>query len=332
MKMSRVSITLACEAYDRVRGLIDGTVDVEGVDLNFIPLGVEEIFWRQIKHHEFDASECSLSSYTMLRSKGDETFIAIPVFTSRAFRHASIFINIRKGISTPGDLKGKVVGVPEYQMTAAVWERGILADEYGVNPHEISWRSGGEENPGREEKVKLDLPSNVHYEPIPADKTLSQMLDNGEIDALFTARAPSCYSKNSPNVARLFENYREVEEEYYKKTGIFPIMHVIVIKREIYKHNPWIAMSLYKAFSEAKKIALKSYSKTEALGITLPWVIHEVDETRKVMGDDWWSYGIAKNHKTLETFLCYHYEQGLSAEKMTVKDLFAVETFDEFKI
>jgi 4,5-dihydroxyphthalate decarboxylase len=326
-------LSLSCPPYDRVIPLVYGQIAPEGISLHYIPLAVEEIFWRQLRHQEFDVSESSLSSYVMLRSRGDERFIGIPVFSSRLFRHSCVFINKHKGISRPQDLKERLVGVPEYQITATVWLRGIFQDEYGVFPRDILWRSGGEETPGRVEKIKLSLPQDIRLEAIPSHKTLSGMLDEGELDALFTARAPSCFEKGSPNVGRLFENFVEVEKAYFQKTGLFPIMHTIILKREVYKQNPWIARSLYKAFSEAKDMATKRYTETAALHVTLPWVHAEVDRTREIMGDDWWPYGIEKNRKTLDTFLRYHHEQGLSARKMNLEELFAPETLDdEFKI
>jgi 4,5-dihydroxyphthalate decarboxylase len=329
----RLSLSFACSPYDRVLPLTDGRVVPEGIDLNFLPLGVEEVFWRQVRHSEFNVSESSLSSYVMLRSRGDDRFVAIPVFTSRFFRHSCVFINIHKGINSPQDLKGKVVGLPEYQITAVVWLRGIFQDQYGLFPRDIRWRRGGEETPGRVEKIELHLPPDIDLKSIPSGKYLSKMLDDGELDALFTAREPSCFTRRSPNVARLFENYREVEERYYEETGIFPIMHTVILKRNIYEKDPWIAMSLYKAFCKAKEIAIASYSETAALHVTLPWIISEVERTKEMMGDDWWPYGVKENRKTLETFLCYHHEQGLSDRLMTVEELFAAETLDEgFKI
>ena len=305
----------------------------EGVRLDYLSLDVEEIFWRQLRNQEFDVSESSLSSYVMLRSRGDDRFIAIPVFTSRFFRHACVFINTHKGIREPQDLRGKIVGLPEYQITAVVWLRGIFQDEYGLLPREIRWRNGGEETPGRTEKIELHLPSEIDLQPILPGKTLSQMLETGELDAMFTARAPSCFIKGSPNVARLFENYRQVEEAYYRKTGIFPIMHTVIIKRDVYEKNPWTAMNLYKAFCEAKEMVTKSYAETAALHVIIPWIHHEIDRTKKIMGEDWWPYGIGRNRHVLETFLRYHHEQGLSTRLMTIEELFAPETVDEeFKI
>ena len=330
--MKRLRFTFACSPYDRMYPLMSGMVAPEGMDFNFIPLEVEETFWRQLRHQEFEGSEMSMSSYTMARSRGDDRFIAIPVFTSRFFRHSCVYINVNKGIKRPADLKGKQVGVPEYQMTAALWLRGIFQHEYGVHPRDIHWRSGGEETPGREEKVKLQLPPDVDCQLIPQDRTLSDMLDTGEIDALFTARTPSCFTNGSVNVKRLFDNYVEVEKEYYRKTKIFPIMHAVTIKRTVYEENPWVAMSLYKALVASKNITLRNLHLTSALHAMLPWLVSYVEETKKILGDDWWPYGIANNIETIEAICRYSFEQGLSARKMTIQELFAPETFDEFKI
>lgn len=328
-----LNLSFACPPYDRILPLAYGRVAAQGIQLNYLSMEVEEVFWRQLRNQEFDISESSFSSYVMLRSRGDERFIAIPVFTSRVFRHAFMFKNVHKGIQTPQDLKGKLVGLPEYQITAVVWQRGILQDEYGVHPRDIHWRSGGEENPGRKEKINISLPPEIDLQSIPQDKSLSQMLDNGELDAMIGARAPSCFTKGSPNVARLIENTHDVEKEYFAKTGIFPIMHTIIIKRKIYEKNPWIAMSLYKAFCEAKEMVINGYKETAALHVTLPWIHEVVSRMKEIMGEDWWPYGVSKNRHVLETFLRYHHEQGLSDRLMTIEDLFAPETLDEeFKI
>lgn len=328
-----LDLTLACPPYDRILPLVYKRVVPKGVRLNYLPMDVEEIFWRQLRNQEFDISESSLSSYTMLKSRGDERFIAIPVFTSRVFRHSNIVINTHKGIKSPEDLKGKIIGLPEYQITAVVWLRGILQDEYGVYPRDVHWRSGGQETPGRKEKIMLNLPPEIDLQPIPEDKNLSQMLDEGDLDAMISARDPLCLVNGSPNVARMFKNTRLVEEDYYRKTMIFPIMHTIIIKRDIYEKNPWIAVNLYKAFCEAKDLVLQNYLHREALFLTLPWAHEEVGRTQDVIGKDWWPYGVQKNRHTLETFLRYHHEQGLSGRLMAIEDLFAQETLDEeFKI
>jgi len=329
-----VPFTFSCLPYLHMHPLIDGTVRPEGIDLNFIPLEVEEIFWRQLKHEEFDGSEMSLSSYTMARSRGDDRFIAIPVFTLRIFRHSCVYVNVHKGITRPTDLIGKTIGLPEYQMTACLWLRGIFQHEYGVHPNQIHWKGGGQETPGREEKLKLRLPPDIDYQPIPHDKTLSVMLDAGELDAMFTARTPSCFTKGSPNVKRLFENFIETEKEYYLRTGIFPIMHTITLKRSVYEENPWMAMSLYKACLRSKNMVLEKLKQTGGapLYAILPWGGWEAERTKRIMGDDWWPYGIEKNRVTIDALCQYSFEQGLSERRMTVEELFAPETFDEFKI
>lgn len=330
--MTKLRFTLACAPYDRMHALMDGAVVPEGMEINFIPLEAEETFWRQLMHQEFDGSEMSLSSYTMTKSRGDDRFVAIPVFTSRFFRHSCVYINVNKGILRPEDFRGKVVGVPEYQITAALWLRGIFEHEYGVPTREMHWRTGGEETPGRVEKMNIRLPADIDCQPIAENKTLSEMLDAGEIEALFTARAPSCFLRGSPRVKRLFEDYVRVEKEYYRKTSIFPIMHAIVIKRAIYEANPWVAMSLYKACVASKNLTLQRMQQTFALHAALPWLVSYVEETKKLMGDDWWPYGIDRNRETIEALCAYSYEQGLSVRRMTVEELFAPETFDEFRI
>ncbi len=330
--MAKVRITLACGDYDRTWPLRDGAVVPEGIDLNYLCLGAEEVFWRMLRNGEFDASEISLSSYIMAHSRGDESLIAIPVFPSRIFRHSCIFIHSDAGINEPGDLRGKRIGVPEYQMTAAVWIRGILQDEYGVAPRDCYWFTGGLEHPGRVEKLSLQLPDDTRIVPIPEDKTLSQMLVTGEIDALFTARTPSCFAPDSSRVRRLFPNYKDVEKDYYQRTGIFPIMHTIVLKRELYELYPWVAQSLFKAFNQAKEIACRGYFDSTAPHYSLPFLISTAEEMHKVFGTDFWPYGVKDNEKTIEALLRYSYEQGLSQRKLTIKELFAPETFEEFKI
>ena len=332
--MDKPRFTFSCKPYLHLAPILQGSVVPEGFLLNFIPLEVEEIFWRQLKHEEFDIAEMSLSSYVMARSRGDERFVAIPVFTLRIFRHSCIYINVHKGIKKPEDLRGKRVGVPEYQMTACLWLRGLIQHEYGVHPREMEWRGGGQETPGREEKLKLTLPSDIHYEPIPNDKTLSQMLDTGELDALFTARTPSCFANGSPNVTRMFGNFIDAEGEYFRKTGIFPIMHTIVLKREVYEKHRWLAMSMYKACDQAKNIVLKGLLQTGGAPLysILPWGAWEAERTRNVLGDDWWPYGVKQNRATLDALCQYSFEQGLSARLVTMDELFAAETFDEFKI
>lgn len=332
MIMSDLRLSMACWNYDRTKALMDGTVKPDGIDLIYLSLPVEETFFRMLRHHEFDIAEMSLSSYVVSLFQEPAPFIAIPVFPSRFFRHSCIYINQKSGIREPKDLIGKRIGTPEYQMTAGVWIRGILADHYGVPIDSVEYFTGGEEEPGRPEKLPLHLPKNIHVTPIGPTQTLSSMLENGEIDALYTARMPSCFASNSPNVGRLFPNYKVVEQDYFRKTGIFPIMHTIVIRREVYNKYPWVAQSMMKALIQAQKQAYDELYQTAALKIMLPWLVSEAEETQKVMGRDFWPYGFEANESTLSIFLRYSYEQGLSKRQLSPKELFAPETLETFKI
>jgi 4,5-dihydroxyphthalate decarboxylase len=311
---------------------MDGTVQPDGIDLTYLNLPVEETFFRMLRNREFDVAEMSLSSYTVSMFREPRPFVAIPVFPSRMFRHSSIYINANSGIRTPKDLIGKRVGTPEYQMTAPVWIRGILADHYGVQVDSVTYCTGGEEEPGRSEKLKLDLPAAIRVEPIGEHQTLSKMLAAGEIDALHTARMPSTFWTAPDKVKRLFPDYVNVEKEYYRETGIFPMMHTIAIRRDVYDENPWVAQSLYKAFVAAQRETYEDLYVTAALKAMLPWLTAQVEETRALMGEDFWPYGFERNRKTLATFLRYHHEQGLSKQLLTPEELFAPETMEEFKI
>jgi 4,5-dihydroxyphthalate decarboxylase len=330
--MSRLRLTLACWNYDRTRALAEGRVTVDGVDLTYLNLPVEETFFRMLRHREFDVAELSLSSYTLSLFRDDSPFIAIPIFPSRYFRHSCIYVNTDSGIREPNDLIGKRIGNPEYQMTAPVWIRGILSDEYGVPVTSVSYLSGGEEQPGRTEKIPLSLPPEIRLEAIPSDRTLSRMIETGEIDALYTARAPSTFFNGSGKVRRLFEDYRTIEREYYRKTRIFPPMHIIAIRRDVYERNRWVAQSLFKAFVAAQAEVYGELRETGALMHMLPWLTSHVEETETLMGRDFWPYGYDPNVHALSTFLRYHHEQGLSKRLLTPKEIFAPESLEAFKI
>ncbi len=330
--MSKLRLTLACWNYDRTRALMDGTVQPDGIDLNYLNLPVEETFFRMIRNREFDIAEMSLSSYTVSTFRDPQPFIAIPIFPSRFFRHSSIYVNANAGIREPKDLIGKRIGTPEFQMTAPVWIRGILSDHYGVPLDSVTYFTGGEEEPGRVEKQKLDLPPSIRIQPIGQSQTLSAMLASGEIDALHTARMPSTFVSAPDKVKRLFPDFMNVEQRYYRETGIFPIMHTIVIRREVYEQNRWVAQSLYKAFAESQKHTYDDLYVTAALKAMLPWLTAHVEDARALMGDDFWPYGFEGSRKTLETFLRYHHEQGLSKTLRKPEELFAPEALESFKI
>jgi 4,5-dihydroxyphthalate decarboxylase len=330
--MSRLRLTLACWNYDRTRALADGTVKPDGIELTYLNLPVEETFFRMMRYQEFEIAEMSLSSYTVSLFQEDPPFIAIPVFPSRVFRHASIFVSTKSGVLEPKDLIGKRVGNPEYQLTAQVWIRGILSDEYGVAPASVEYWTGGVEEPGREEKIVLGLPPEFKIRRIGPTQTLSQMLADGEIDALYAPRVPSTLVTRPKDVRRLFENYAEVERAYYLKTRIFPIMHAVVIRRDIYRAYPWVAQSLYKAFVQSQRFLYEDFQETAALKTMLPWLVAHVEELKRTMGRDWWPYGFESSKHVIETFLRYHHEQGLSKRRLRPEDLFAPETLTAYKI
>jgi len=330
--MSKIRLTLACWNYDRTRGLADGSVQPDGIELTYLNLPIEETFFRMLRYQEFEIAEMSLSSYTVSLFRDDPPFMAIPVFPSRVFRHASIFVSAKSGIREPKDLIGKRVGNPEYQLTAQVWIRGILSEEYGVPPASVEYWTGGEEEPGREEKIALDLPPEFKIRRIGPNQTLSQMLADGELDALYAPRIPSTFVTRPKDVRRLFENYAEVERAYYSKTGIFPIMHAVVIRRDIYRAYPWVAQSLCKAFVESQRLVYEDFQESAALKTMLPWLSAHVEELRKTMGRDWWPYGFEPNRHVIETFLRYHHEQGLSKHRLHPEELFAPETLSAYKI
>ena len=330
--MSKLRLSLGCWNYDRTRGLLEGRIQPDGIDLNYLNMPVEETFFRMLRHQEFDVAEMSLSSYAVSLHKEKKNFIAIPVFPSRFFRHSCIYVNADAGIREPRDLIGRRIGNPEYQMTAPVWIRGILQDEYGVPVDGVTYHTGGEEEPGRPEKLKIDLPPNIKVAPIGERDTLAAMLRDGGIDALYTARMPSTYHTGGGKVRRLFEDYMEVEQAYYRKTKIFPIMHTVAIRRSLYEQYPWVAMSLYKAFVLAQRETYDDLYVTAALKAMLPWLTKHVEDARALMGDDYWPYGFAPNRAALATFLRYHHEQGLSKRRLEPEELFAPETLESFRI
>jgi 4,5-dihydroxyphthalate decarboxylase len=330
--MPALPLTLACWDYDRTRALQDGRVRVEGVDLTYLPLMMPESFFRMLRFGEFGASEMSLSWYTRTVSGDPRPFVAIPVFPSRMFRHGCVYVNADSGIERPEDLAGKRVGCPEYQMTAAVWLKGILADRHGVPVESVRYRTGGLEQPGRTE-TPMELPERFEVAPIPGSSTLSEMLEKGEIDALYTAHMPSCFARGSARVRRLWADPVAVEQRYLAETGIFPIMHTVVVRSDVYAASPWVMRSLATAFEQARQVARADLYETTALKTMLPWLTAEAERTRDVFGTtDFWPYGLEANRTTLATFLRYSFEQGLSPRRLEPEELFAPETLAESRI
>jgi len=306
-------------------------VSPEGIDLELLPMEVEEIFWRQAKYAEFDVSEMSLSTYVLSFGRGDFPYVAIPAFPSRYFRHQTMFVRRGAGIERPEDLRGRRVGVPEYQITAGVWQRGILADDFGVRPEDVAWFSGGVDQTGRVEKRRIQLPDGVHVQAIGPEQTLSRMLIEGDLDAMLTAHVPGAFEESS-EVDRLFPDYKAVEKDYFRRTGIFPIMHVVVIRKSVLEAQPWVARSLLKAFEASLAIAKQDLLYRSSLKVMLPWLADHVDETVDALGEDYWTYGIEPNRHVLETFLRYSHEQGLAARRYEPEEIFAPSTATTFVI
>ncbi|MGW3950195.1 ABC transporter substrate-binding protein [Streptomyces sp. NPDC004752] len=319
-------IDLACWNYDRTRALSDGRVTVEGVDLNYLSMEMPESFHRMFRHAEFDVSEMSLAWYLGSFFTQRRHMVAIPVFPSRMFRHSAIYVNARSGIKEPSDLVGKRVGVPEYQQTAGVWIRGMLADDYGIPLDAVSYHQGGLTEPGRLDSAPR-RPEGIDLSPIGPDDTLSELLERGEIDAIYTAHAPVGFGEGAAHIQRLFPDYRHEEKAYYQRTGIFPIMHTVVIRTDVLEAHPWLARSLMKGFEEAKAIALHDLFEPAAAKCTLPWLMAEAEETERVFGTrDFWPYGVDRNRHTIETFVRYAHEQGLIPDRPAAEDLFPAST------
>jgi 4,5-dihydroxyphthalate decarboxylase len=329
--MSRLPITIATWDYDRVRAITDGRVPVEGCDVNYITMPVEELFERAFFHGEFEVAEIGFSPFLIALSRGPTPYVAVPVFLSRMFRHSAVYIRTDRGIEGPADLRGKTIGVPEYQMSAVMWFRGCLQDEFGIAAKDINWVQAGLENSGRRDKFPLNLPDGF---PLVSrnDAALSALLANGELDGVMSARRPSCFVNGHPKVRRLFPDYRTAERDYYKRTGIFPIMHALGIRRDIYEKNRWLAASLYKAYVKAKRLSDAEFAETTALKIGLPWITAEYEATKDTMDADFWSYGVEANRETLNTMARYSYEQGLAVRLVGVDEMFAEGNLSETRV
>ena len=326
--MNKLRISLSCCDYDRCRAIFDGRAPIEGCDVSAVAIEPEEGFHRAFKFQEFDVCEISMSSHTLMTSRGENSYVGVPAFVSRLFRHSGIYIRTDRGIKKPADLKGKKIGVPEYQITANVWIRGIMSEFHGLEPTDVQWRGGGLEEAGREERTRLtDIPG-VELLPIPSHQTLSEMLASGEIDALISARAPSCFLNKVPHVDRMFPDYPKVEREYFQQTSIFPIMHIIGIRRELAEREPWLAVSVFKAFIKAKELCMYELGQIGHLFNSLPWGVSEFEAAKAFMGEDYWSYGFEANRHVLETFTAYHHQQGLSKIKVDPCQLFHPASLD----
>ena len=329
--MSDLKLDIAFANYDRTRALADGTVKVDGVDADFHTARiVTEIFERMVASREFDVSELGMSYFLRTFDSDERPFVAIPVFPNRCFRHSAIYVNKASGIEKPEDLAGKTVGeLALYGHDAGVWPKGILSDEYGVTPEQCRWIVGGIDFPLKPiDFVPQPHPDNVDVTWADKDADLGEMLEAGEIDALISADVPKCVLEKSPKVGRLFEDYEATERDYYRRTGIFPIMHTVAVKRELAAEHPEVVEAVYRGFCDAKDAATEQYTEGMTfmnLATMLPWFGKLIDEDRGLMGDDWWPYGMEANREAVDTFLRYHYEQGLSKRRLTCEYIFVPE-------
>lgn len=324
--MRPLPISFACTVSDRTRPLLEGRVAIEGCELERITGEPEDLFARALRSEEFDVTELSLSSYLIVVGRRSSPYLAVPAFPSRAFRHSAVYVRTDRGIDRPEDLVGRTVGVPEFQQTAALWIRGILADRHGVPPSAIRWRSGGLEHPGAEERIPVEVHEGIDLQPIDGTSTLSAMLAEGRLDGLVSPRPPSCFEAGDPIVRRLWPDHRAEERRFYRDTGLFPIMHVVAIRRSLADRYPWLAANVFRGFAEAKRLAIHDLEQTNFLRVTLPWI--ELDTVRALMGDDYWPYGLAANRPELESAIRWSVEEGLSPRSLDPSELFAAESLE----
>ncbi len=324
--MTKLRLSIAMGDYDRTRPLVDGRVLIDGVDPVFMLLEPEEMFFRAFRHAEFDITEMSFSSFLVKHSRGESPYVAVPVFMSRAFRHTAIYVR-RDRIRRGEDLKGRRVGVPEYQLTANVWARALLKDEFGVDPRDITWVRGGIATPGRPEKITLALAPEIRIEAAPEGQTISALLERGEIDAMIAPRPPLGFGRH-PDIGWLWPDTVAAAKDYHRRTGVFPIMHLLGVRKELVQQHPWLPVAVCKAFGQAKELAFAHLADPSAPKVTLPFLEEQVHAARAMFGDDPWPFGVEANRATLETFLRHHHAQGLSARRVALDELFHPSTYE----
>jgi 4,5-dihydroxyphthalate decarboxylase len=326
--MKKLTLTLAIGNYEHVRDVIDGQVPVQGAKLIVLNLPPEEVFFRFTMHREWDVSEMSMGNYVSMRSQEDSGVTALPVFVSRVFRHSMIYLAEGSDITRPEQLRGKRIGIPQWTQTAGIYARGYLSHDAGVPLDSVEWVQGGVNQAGRIEKMKLKLPAGVRYRNVP-DRSLTEMLMAGDIDAVLSARPPD---RLGSGVRRLFDDHEPIEEAYFRKTGIFPIMHVLVVRSDILQRHPWVAMNLYKAFDEARRRSMQRLQDITASYAPLAWLKPYSDRMKALFGEDFWPYGLEPNRKTLEAFVRFAHEQGVCHRKVTPEELFPKEVLSTYKV
>jgi 4,5-dihydroxyphthalate decarboxylase len=318
---TKLKLTLACTEADQTRDLTQGTVEAEGIELTYLPLGIPEMFHRFIANREFDVSECSFGRYLALRAQGDTSLIALPVFLSRIFRHSAIFVRRDGPIKRPEDLRDRRIGIPDWSQTAVIYIRGALAHEYGVGIDAATWVVGGVDRPSRAEYAEVPAFAGVRVENV-RDRSLDALLAAGEIDAIGCADPPASFHDGDANVVRLIADYRTVEAAYFRKTGIFPIMHVLALQTKVLDAHPWVGRSLFKAFTEAKRRSLARFANDSVACYPMPWVTALLADARHELGGDWWPYGLEPNRRTLDAFVTFAHEQGVTPRRVAPEELF----------
>src|SRR5579863_7575695 len=329
--MANLQLSVAIGNYDRCRPLFDGEVQIDGVDPVFMMLSPEEIFFRAFRNAGFDICELSLSSATLKTSENNLPYVCVPVFLSRMFRHSAVYVR-KDRIKVPQDLKGKRVGIPEYQLTANVWVRAFLNDDFGVKPEDITWVRGGISEPDRTEKIALNLPKDIHLEDAAPGKTISELLAEGAIDGFIAPRAPKIPLGDYRNIGWLFDDPKEAAEEYYRKSKIFPIMHILGVRRELAERHRWLPRAIFKAFSESKELAITRLEEMSACKITMAFVDERLQKDRMLMGNDFWSYGIEKNKHVIDSFFAAHHAQGVSKRVVTIDEMFEASVLESYRI
>lgn len=326
--MSKLELTLACVPTDRSRPIMDGTIEIPGVRIKPIPGEPEDLFRRALRDEEFDITEMSMSSHITVTARGPTAYTCIPVFLSRAFRHSGMFIRTDRGIRGPADLKGKRIGIPEYQQTAIIWMRGMLRDEHGIGVRDAEWFTGGVNEPLPGERIALTLPPGIKVTPIGPKRTLSELIRAGEIDAMISTRVPDCMSEPGSKVARLFPDYRKVEAEYFRRTGFFPIMHTLAVRRRLADAHPDLPAKLFRAFVAGRDQAIAELAMVNAFRVALPWPAAVLEDTKAMLGDDYWPCGFRRCHKELSTMTRYAHEDGLTNRQVAPEELFHPSTHE----
>ena len=321
MSLKNLKLSIATTDYDHFRDFRTGAVTAEGIDHSWTLVGHHEVFARMTLNREWDVSELSFAKFATQISREDRDILGLPVICSRLFRFSSFYVNKKSGIKTARDLKGKTIGSPEWAHTAAVYMRGWLGDELGIKLQDIHWYQAGANSPGRIEKVELSLPKGMKLTRV-ADKSLSEMLASGEIDCALIARPPTCFLEGHPDVVRLYPDFMEIEQDYYAKTKVWPIMHIIAVKREVLDAHPWVGRNLYNAFLESKKRSLERLLDPAVSRYPLPWLPTYGRKMRDMFDGDPFPFGIEQNRPTLETFLRYTYEQGIAHRHAKPEEIF----------